>query len=406
MNHRTGSRIDSGSRAPAPKTDEDARLDEAMQVADERLVASLKQEELRRRRVRRWTFVGGLLMAVIATAVVTALVVVASMGPIQNPKAVRLAAEGWKLWGAGDKAAAEASFAEAVEIDPEYANAWNGLGWSRMNLGDTDGAEKAFVKCVKLQDGYPGAHNGLGYVYFGRRQYDKAEKHWLKVASQANAAWPGLAKLYLLQGQWKDAEKWAEKAAAQEPGDKTLKRMLAAAQAQKLDSKLRAEIQPPESGGAASEAQKGWALFQRGQFQDAAKAFEAALKADPDNPAAHNGLGFCLLNMGKPAEAKPHFQKALETWPEGGGPLNGLARCLKAEGKVDEAINLWKKVAGDPPTANAGTYGLAETYLELGRYKEAVKYWEVIAKAQPNDPHVRETLERARRGLKQRGDDE
>ena len=67
-------------------------------------------------------------------------------------------------------------------------------------------------------------------------------------------------------------------------------------------------------------------------------AFEQALEADPDDAAAHYGLGFCLLNTGRVADAKPHFEKALQAMPDGAGPMNGLARCLKAEGDVDGAI--------------------------------------------------------------------
>ena len=382
--------------------DEQARLDEAMRT-DERLLASLRAEDTRRRRIRRWTMLGVIVMTISVTAVVTWLTVVAYMGPLQDPEAVRLADQGWKLWQAGDKAAAEAKFAKAVEIDPKYENAWNGLGWSRMNQGNTEGAEKAFLECVALADWHPAAHNGLGWVYFGRREYDKAERHWLKVANQAPAAWPGLAKLYLLQGKWDDALKWAEKVAAQDPGDETAKRMVAAAKAGKLDPELRALIEPPAETAGSADTQRGWSLFQRGRYREAHAAFETALQADPGDAAAHNGLGFCLLNMGKWAEAKPHFIKALEKWPEGGGPLNGLARCLKAEGKVEEAIATWKKMADKPPIPNAGTYGLAETYLELGRYKEAVECWEQIVKAQPDDGNAKDALERARQGLKKSG---
>jgi pentatricopeptide repeat protein len=408
MGTEEGSRTNlQGGVAPVT-TDEEALLDKVMLDADERLMASLQRDELRRRRKRRWTL-GGIAMTLTMAAIVVGVLMSGPGAATRNAttqptldeskKAAVLSSEGWQLWNKHQLAAAEDKFEAAVKLDPGLTSAWNGLGWSRMNLGDSPGAEGAFNKCVSIDDGYPAARNGLGYLFFERRDYPAAEKHWLKVADQAPASWYGLAKMYLLQGKWDQAAKWASKVTADQPDDKLAKQMLAAAEARKLDDPLRRLIEPAPPTASSKETTQGWSLFNRGLLDRAAVEFRKALEKNPNDIAAHNGLGFCLLNGGNWQEAKKQFEICLKAQPNHAGAMNGLARCLKAEGKVDDAIALWEKMVKDNPGPNAGTAGLAWTYLERGDYGKAVKYFEQLAKSDPNNEAVKQALKQAREGL-------
>ena len=71
--------------------------------------------------------------------------------------AEELTAEGWQLWQRQKFAAARESFEEAVELDPEASNAWNGLGWASFNGGDFETGLSAFEKCVELEPEHPAA---------------------------------------------------------------------------------------------------------------------------------------------------------------------------------------------------------------------------------------------------------
>jgi pentatricopeptide repeat protein len=315
-------------------------------------------------------------------------------------KAATLTSEGWELWQARDYLQAADKFEQAVKIDPESSNAWNGLGWSRFNGGDSVAAEEAFGTCVKLEEAHAAAQNGLGQVYLLQRRYGKAEPHLLRAAKlQASAAWYGLTRLYLLEGKYKEALPWAKKVAAQQPEDDVARKMLAAAKAGKLDAALRAQIEPPKPSPSAALTKRGWVFFQRGMPGRAAKEFRKALKKNPNDADARNGLGFALVNTGKPAEAKVHFEACLELQSEHLGAMNGLARCLKAEGKVDEAIALWERMVEKAPGPNAGTVGLAHTHLERKEYAKAVTYFEQLVKANPEDESAKQGLKIARAGL-------
>ncbi len=160
--------------------------------------------------------------------------------------ATQTAQEGWRLWQSGRNAEAAALFENAIRLAPDDANSWNGLGWARLNSGQIAEAEKAFQKTIALDPNTAGALNGMGQIFFAGRDYQNAETWLLKAAAQkASAAWYGLARVYLLQGKYADAEKWAQMVVDSGQGDAVATKMVEAAKAQRLSEGLRATIEPP-----------------------------------------------------------------------------------------------------------------------------------------------------------------
>jgi serine/threonine protein kinase/tetratricopeptide (TPR) repeat protein len=162
--------------------------------------------------------------------------------------------EGWQLWQAQKMDQAAAKFQQAVQLAPDNADAWNGLGWATFNSGKSQEAEQAFQKAISLDTNQPGALNGLGQIYLSRKLYNQAETYLLKAAPQSSAAWYGLARLYLLEDKFAEAEKWAQKVVDSGQADEVAKQMLSAAQANQLSDGLRRMIEPQQpaapSGGA------------------------------------------------------------------------------------------------------------------------------------------------------------
>jgi len=318
-------------------------------------------------------------------------------------QAEALEKEGWGLWQQQKFDEAVGKFEKAVELDPDAANAWNGLGWAQLNSGQTKAALQSFTKCVAAEPKHPAGLNGMGQSLLALREYKRAEKYLLKAAPQAPAAWHGLGRLYLLTGKYAAAQKWLQKAAGDAPQDTTLQAMIAAAEAKELSDDWREEIEPPEPTQGV-DLSRAWQLFSQGQSRSAERLFREALAAEPDNVNAMNGLGFCLLNSGKPEEARPYFEKCLKEDPKAAGPMNGLARCLHAEGKVDEAVALWEKMQKQNPGANAATSALAGIYTERGEHAKAVKMYELLAKAELDNAELKAKLAAAREASKEGAD--
>ena len=159
--------------------------------------------------------------------------------------ASQLAQQGWQLWQKGQFAEAAAVFKQAVKLAPDDENAWNGLGWACFNSGATAEAKDAFERVIALNPNHPAALNGLGQLNLAQRRYDVAESYLLRAGPQAPAAWWGLTKIYLLQGKFKQAEKWAQMIVDSGQGDQEIaRRMLQAAQEKRLPDGLRIVIEP------------------------------------------------------------------------------------------------------------------------------------------------------------------
>jgi tetratricopeptide (TPR) repeat protein len=141
---------------------------------------------------------------------------------------------------------------------------------------------------------------------------------------------------------------------------------------------------------------EGWELWRQRKLAEAENKFKEAVKKNPTNANAWNGLGWAQQNQGKPLNAKASFEKCLEIQPKHAAALNGLGWIAKAQGKTDEAIAHWEKAIEAAPNATAALNGLATTYMELKQFDKAAKYYKMWLKVEPDNTNAKAGLERAK----------
>ena len=95
-----------------------------------------------------------------------------------------------------------------------------------------------------------------------------------------------------------------------------------------------------ESDKGAKLADEGWNLWQVQKFDEARDKFTEAVKLDPKNVKAFNGLGWSQFNTGKYNEAEKSFQKTLELAPKFPAALNGLGQLYLLQRKYDRAAEV------------------------------------------------------------------
>ncbi|MFO7732930.1 MAG: sulfatase-like hydrolase/transferase [Candidatus Aminicenantes bacterium] len=89
-----------------------------------------------------------------------------------------------------DLGRARRDFETAVELDPKYPSAWNGLGVSLRQSGDLDGAIAAWKRAVELKPDFGFALYNLGLGLHGRGAKPEALRYFLKYKDLAYSTLP------------------------------------------------------------------------------------------------------------------------------------------------------------------------------------------------------------------------
>lgn len=139
--------------------------------------------------------------------------------------------------------------------------------------------------------------------------------------------------------------------------------------------------------------QEGWQLMQSGRLAEAIPLFESAVKLDPKNSAAWNGLGWASFNSGKTAGAEKAFQNVIELEPEHPAALNGLGQLYLSQKKYAEAESYLLKAG---PKAPAAWYGLTRLYLLQDRFEDAERWAQTIVDSGQGDETSRAMLKAAK----------
>lgn len=151
----------------------------------------------------------------------------------KNSDVAGLSQQGWRLFSQGKNRPAEASFREALDGDPDYLPAVNGLAFALLNQGKSDEAKPLFEKLLKKEPKHLGAMNGLARCLKNEDKTDEAIKVWKKLDRQSksvSAATTGLATTYFEQENFKEAIPYLKRLLKAHPNNSNFQRMLTAAQ--------------------------------------------------------------------------------------------------------------------------------------------------------------------------------
>ena len=196
-------------------------------------------------------------------------------------------------------AQARQMFEKALELDPQYAEAYAFLGstyfreWSLQWSQDSQALEQALAlaqRAVAVDDSLAQAHVTLGTVYLWKKQYDQA----IAEAERAIA----------LDSNFAEAYTW-------------------------LGEALRRVGRPEEALGLIEKAmrlnphyppfylfQLGEAYRYTGRYEEAIAAYKRALTRNPDLLPAHLGLAVIYSELGREEEARAEAAEVLRLNPK------------------------------------------------------------------------------------------
>jgi arylsulfatase A-like enzyme/Flp pilus assembly protein TadD len=126
----------------------------------------------------------------------------------------------------------------------------------------------------------------------------------------------------------------------------------------------------------------GVAYWNKGDFEEARKAYEHSLALDTNYPLAVNNLGSLNLSVFLKskdpqayARAVENFKRAIDLDPTYASAYNGLGAALKMAGDVDGAMMNWKKAVELKPDFGFALYNLGLEYLAKGDKTKALDYF-------------------------------
>jgi Tfp pilus assembly protein PilF len=128
----------------------------------------------------------------------------------------------------------------------------------------------------------------------------------------------------------------------------------------------------------------GVAYWRKGLRGQAQNSFEAAIKAQKDDPQILNNLGYLLYEMGEYDDAAKQLKRAAKLAPQDARILNNLALTQAERGNYDDAYKAFARALGD----YTGHVNLAVRLQRHGQYKKAIKHLEKALALKPNSPDV------------------
>lgn len=128
----------------------------------------------------------------------------------------------------------------------------------------------------------------------------------------------------------------------------------------------------------------GAALKQQGRNADALLPMQKAVALAPGNAESHSNLGATLRELGRTAEAVSALQRALALKPCLLEALVNLGNALTDLGRLSEAEACYRRVLAISPASVMAHNGLGNVLARLGRYEEAVSSCRRALELQPD----------------------
>jgi tetratricopeptide (TPR) repeat protein len=118
-------------------------------------------------------------------------------------------------------------------------------------------------------------------------------------------------------------------------------------------------------------------------WQNSLTLFEHALEVTPDNPIAHNNLGYALADDGQPELAAVQYRVAIAINPNHSQGHYNLAGYLRERGFLPQALGHYEAVARLTPEFFMSHLVLAQVLPQVGRSKDAALQMDEALKLYP-----------------------
>jgi tetratricopeptide (TPR) repeat protein len=243
----------------------------------------------------------------------------------------------------------------------------------------------------------------VAFLWNGEEDAALPYLHELLLRGSDNARIPRLiGQIYLQSGKLDDAEQYIRKALEWNPSDADAWSELGSVfearknMAQALGCYEKALALHP--GLTYVQVNAAHAAEVAGDNEKAERYYREALKSDPKNADAANGLGLMLAKQAHFSEAKDLFQRAIEERPGFASAINNLGVLYLNTGKPDDAVAAFEYGLKVAPDEDILYLNLGRVYARQGQMDRAREVMQRLLARKPGNT----VAERALRELENR----
>lgn len=257
------------------------------------------------------------------------------------------------------------SYARAIQIDPNYAEAYYKSAQCQLRLSNWQGAFQALSRTIQLQPGN----------------------------------WPAqldLARLFLAGGGASQAKDTALLILKNNPSDVDARILLSNAeallgdQAGALTSAQEAVANAPQR--ADTYTNLGILQERAGLFPEAESSLQRAHTLDSATLAPILALGKAYERQKRWTDAQRQYELGISTAPKSVLPRAALASLWKNQGQLDLAKQVLEEAKTQMPDDPAAYRLLGDFYISLNETDKALAEFQTLSKAHPKDLQVQKTL--------------
>lgn len=262
------------------------------------------------------------------------------------------------LIGQGRFGEAESRYRQALQLRPEFAEAWLNLAVALKAQGRLGEAEASCRQALQVRPAFVEALNNLGNILLAQGRPADAENAYrqaLGLRPEHLEALINLARVLLAVGRPTDAETTSRRAV-----------------------ELRPDLPATHSG-------LGLCLLALERFADAGVCFRQALNRQPNQPETLNHLGNLHLRQGQLQDAEAFYRQALAIRPAFAEVHNNLGNCLQEQGRHVEAEASYRQALAIHPGYVAAHDHLGAALIAQGQTAAAEAAYRQALALHPGD---------------------
>jgi tetratricopeptide (TPR) repeat protein len=258
---------------------------------------------------------------------------------------------GVTLMKQGKEKEAWAHYIQALEINPNYADAQYNLAALLIRQGKDQEAMVQLARTLRIKPGHAEAHHDLGVLLTKQGKIQEAIHHYteaVRARPDYGEAYRNLGIALVSQGRDKEAVPYFREALEINPKDYIAHNNL------------------------------GAALSRQGRIREAMAHYAQALQINPTSAEAHYNLGSLLALQRDDGEAIAHLNEALRINPRDAQGHYQMAAILARQGKTQEAIGHLREAVKIDPNYGEGHFALGMLYLHMGKKDFALERYKIL----------------------------